>query len=143
MKRRGFTLIEILIVITLIGAMLAIALPRLGDVVSAQRVRSAADAVMVMHAKARALSAQHGVLIVMEFSAPSTVRLWSWEQDFTQTQYGSEDLQARYGTSFRESFAAWFQPGGMAGGGGIVTLTNGVDTRRVEIGQFGRVRRLP
>ena len=54
MDRRGFSLIELVIAIVLIGLMAAFMMPRIGDVIQKQKVRSARNAITTMHARARA-----------------------------------------------------------------------------------------
>ena len=143
MKQRGFTLIEILFVITLIGVMLAVALPRLGEAVSRQRVRSARDAVVTMHAKARAVAVQDGSYSLMEFLSPGKVRLRVFRPNTGWQMRDSTDLQARYGTTFTSSTSSLlFDPRGLGwSSAGTVTLTNGTNTEQVTFGAFGRVIR--
>lgn len=140
MKQRGFTLIEILFVITLIGVMLAVALPRLGDAVSKQRVRSARDALVTLHAKARALAVQEGTFVEMQLVSPK-VRLCAGRP--TCQPRDSTDLQARYGTTFTATNTnVSFDPRGIGrSAAAVVTITNGTDTATVEFGAFGRVLR--
>ncbi len=56
--RRGFTLVEIVIVIVLIALMAAFAIPRIGDALVKQNIRSARVAITTLHAKARAYAIQ-------------------------------------------------------------------------------------
>ena len=60
MNRRGFTLIEILIVVVLLGVIVALAGPRLRTALLRQNVRSARDALVTMHATARSSAIQRG-----------------------------------------------------------------------------------
>ncbi|MDP2478875.1 MAG: prepilin-type N-terminal cleavage/methylation domain-containing protein, partial [Candidatus Palauibacterales bacterium] len=56
--RRGFTLVEIVIVIVLIALMSAFAIPRISTALVKQNVRSARVAITTLHAKARAYAIQ-------------------------------------------------------------------------------------
>ena len=60
MNERGFTMIEIVVVFVLIGAMVAFAIPRISDRLTKVNVRSARDAVATLHAKSRAAAIQRG-----------------------------------------------------------------------------------
>ena len=58
MNRRGFSLIELLIVIVLIGAISSFAIPMIRRGMEARRVSGARIAITTMNAKARALAVQ-------------------------------------------------------------------------------------
>ena len=58
--RRGFTLIEMLLVVTLIGILTTVALPRFRDASGKGSVRSAMDAFASMHAVAKNTAVQRG-----------------------------------------------------------------------------------
>ena len=58
MTRRGFTLIEMLMVIVIIGAVGVIMFPRLSGELNRQNVRSARQAITALHARARASAIQ-------------------------------------------------------------------------------------
>lgn len=60
MTRRGFTLIEILMVIAIIGAVAALTYPRIAEGLNRENVRSARQAITTMHARARATAIQRG-----------------------------------------------------------------------------------
>lgn len=143
MRQRGFTLIEVLFVVTLIGVMLAVALPRLGEAVSKQRARSARDAVVTWHARARAIAVERGSYAMLEFVAPNKLRLRSYRPNTGWQMVDSTDLQARYGTTFTSSTSSLlFDPRGLGwSSAGTVTLTNGPNTEQVGFGAFGRVIR--
>jgi prepilin-type N-terminal cleavage/methylation domain-containing protein len=143
MRQRGFTLIEILFVITLIGVILAVALPRLGEAVSKQRLRSSRDAVVTWHARARAVAIEQGGYSMLEFVAPNKLRLRSFQQGTGWTMVDSTNLQDRYGTTFTTtSTTLLFDPRGLGwSSAATVTLTNGTNSDQVGFGAFGRVIR--
>ena len=60
MNRQGFTLMELMVVIVLIGAMAALAFPRIGDAVTQQSVRSARAGIVTLVAKARGTAISRG-----------------------------------------------------------------------------------
>jgi prepilin-type N-terminal cleavage/methylation domain-containing protein len=60
MSRRGFSLVEMVIVILLVGVMAAMFVPRIGGEIDRRNVRSARAAVTTLHAKARATAIYRG-----------------------------------------------------------------------------------
>ena len=56
--RRGFTLIEMLIVITVVGVLLAVLVPRYGTIAAAMNVHSAKQEISSMLSQARATAVQ-------------------------------------------------------------------------------------
>jgi prepilin-type N-terminal cleavage/methylation domain-containing protein len=60
MNQRGFSLIEILTVMIMVGIMVSIAIPRFGFTLSRQDVRGARNLFTTTHAKARASAVSRG-----------------------------------------------------------------------------------
>jgi Tfp pilus assembly protein FimT len=73
MNERGFTMIELFVVFVLVGAMVAIAAPRISDRLTKISVRSARDAVATLHAKARAAAIQRGRSTTLKVSGTSVL----------------------------------------------------------------------
>ena len=74
MRRSGFTFVEILIVMIIMGLMAALGIPRIRDAVLKQNVRSARAAVATMVAKARAAAVERGCRATLQLRA--TGRAW-------------------------------------------------------------------
>jgi prepilin-type N-terminal cleavage/methylation domain-containing protein len=58
--RRGFSFMELMVVVTMIGIMLAVALPYLRSSTSKASARGAADAVTALHSRARMAAISRG-----------------------------------------------------------------------------------
>jgi prepilin-type N-terminal cleavage/methylation domain-containing protein len=76
MNRHGFSLIELLIVIVIIGAVASIAFPQIRKGMEARRVGGARIAITTMNAKARAIAVQRSRVVRVVFDA-NTVYLVS------------------------------------------------------------------
>jgi len=74
--RNGFTLIEMLIVVVVMGMVAVMGFPRVRDAIRKQNVRSARLAVGTLAAKARALAVHRGCRAVLHFTAGSSGRIW-------------------------------------------------------------------
>src|SRR5260370_4094115 len=51
---RGFTLLEIMVVVVMVGILVAIGLPKIGNQLDLQNLRAARQLITTMHAQARA-----------------------------------------------------------------------------------------
>ena len=60
MNRAGFTLVEVVIVIVLIGILTAFAAPRIGSAIDRRSINGARVAITTLNAKARAVAVQRG-----------------------------------------------------------------------------------
>lgn len=107
MTRRGFTLIEMLIVIVLIGLVGAIAVPRLRDAFESTSVRGARVAAGTLAAKARAAAVARGCRSAIHFSGTDgTVWVTVCKVDTAagiDTLGGVEHLASRFNVSLAPS----------------------------------------
>src|SRR3989442_16025053 len=69
MRTRGFTFIEVLIVMVLIGIIAALGIPRIRDAIQKNNVRSARAAIGTLVAKARGAAVQRGCKSAIHFTA--------------------------------------------------------------------------
>ena len=101
-SRRGFTLIEIMIVIVVSGLLFLIGLPRLRDAVVRNNVYQARVALSALYARARAASIEQGRLGYLAVNGNRVtvlVRLTPTGAAWADTVGVVEDLNARYGVT--------------------------------------------
>lgn len=100
----GFTILELMIVITLIALVMAVSFPKMGDTLRRQGVRSAHDAIVAMHATARAAAVQRGRETELHF-ANNRVFILSRNpvSNVLDTVGTVQDLMAAYRTSIEAS----------------------------------------
>ena len=100
---RGFTLIEILMVLVVVGIMMRIGLPFLRTGTNKSSVRGAMDAVASMHARAKAIAIQRGRIagIVMN---PSAGTMFIAARNTGGTAWDTvgrvENMRNRFGVTF-------------------------------------------
>jgi prepilin-type N-terminal cleavage/methylation domain-containing protein len=76
MNRRGFTAIEMMIVVVLIGILTMIGFPKIRSALDKTNVRSARVSVTTFVALARAVATARGCHSVIHFAAGATSRAW-------------------------------------------------------------------
>ena len=100
MNKRGVTIIELLIVMTLIGVIAGFAFPRIGDAITKQNVRSARTLFIGTHAKARATAIQRGSSTRLILAGGRLVIQAANPVTNVVQQVGNvEDLGSRYGVT--------------------------------------------
>ena len=143
MRERGFTLLEVLVVMALIGAMAAFAYPRLGDAITKQNVRSARVAVVGQFAKARATAIQRGARTSLILKNDTLYVQSVHPVTGAIQRVGSfEDLRKRYGVDIQpERDTCTYDPRGIAMEAGdlTVTVTKGAYSATIVVNAVGRV----
>jgi prepilin-type N-terminal cleavage/methylation domain-containing protein len=147
-SRAGFTAIEILIVMIIIGAVAAVAIPRLRGSQEKMGVRSSRAAVTTLVAKARGIAVQRGCPATLHLR--STGRVWVTvcrlrAAGGTLDTVGTiEDLGARYAITMTPSVdSVRFNPRGMNAMMVPVTVrfTAGTESDSVRVNVVGKVVR--
>lgn len=148
MGKRGFTLVEALIVIVVIGIIAGFGVPRLRGALLKSNVRSARSAMVTLVAKARAAAVARGCRSTMSFtSGPSgTVAISVCTVSGTGTEIlgGVDSLAARYKVAMTASTGSLqFDPRGLTPGssGMSVLFTTGKMADTVFINPLGKVVR--
>jgi len=144
MKKDGFTLIEMAIVVVIVGFVSALAYPRLSAAVTRERVRSAAVAVVTIHAKARAVAIQRGRPAVLDLTAGRLIIRSPDPVTGAPDTVDVEDVAARYGVEIRATHdSVLFDPRGLGADMSPTTVyvALGTDADTVRISRLGRVLR--
>ena len=149
MRRSGFTTIEMVIVVVLIGLIAMIGFPKISKMLDKTNVRSARDAVGTLAATARAAAIQRGCRSALHFTAsPSTVWVTTACPAKLDTVSGVQNLTTRFKVTLAASRdSVQFDPRGLSMDGfnsnTVVRLTGSVATNRdsVMINPIGKVVR--
>ena len=116
-RSRGFTLIEILMVVVVVGIMLRVALPFFKTATNKSSVRSAMDAVQAMHARAKAVAIQRSRIAGLVLQ-PSSSTMYIVARNTGGTAWDTvgrvENLNSRFGVTFTSTQnAIAFSPRGI------------------------------
>ena len=103
MKRSGFTTIEMVIVVVLIGIIAAIGFPKIRQSLDKANVRSARAAVGTLAATARAAAVQRGCPAVIHFVATNAT---VWVTTNCQTKVDTVSGVQQLGTRFKVTMVA-------------------------------------
>ena len=149
MRTRGFTFIEVLIVMVLIGIIAALGIPRIRDAIQKNNVRSARAAIGTLVAKARAGAVQRGCKSAIHFTSGSGGTVWITackvsNSALTDTLGGIEQLAARYSVTLTAGAdSVTFMPNGVSPDNVLTLLkvtASGISDS-VMINQVGKVVR--
>lgn len=147
LRRNGFTFIEILIVMIIIGVVAAFGVPRLRNSLQKQNVRSARAATSTLVSKARAAAVQRGCRTTLQVRTDG--RVWVTACRTTgagglDTLGGIEPLGGRYSVTVTPSRdSVQFDPRGLLVGGLTLTVrfTSSGATDSIFVNQVGKVVR--
>jgi len=146
LTRRGFTLIEMLIVVTLIGLLLAIGLPFFRKTTENASVRGAMDAMSGMHAVAKAVAISRGRSAALVMNS-STSQVWVVARKATSLALDTvgkvEDFNSRFGVTFTTTQGALiFTPRGIGSSltGTIIVISKGGFSDTLTVTAAGRLK---
>lgn len=130
MRRSGFTLLEILVVVTIMAIIAALALPKLSTAVQKSNVRSARVELGTWFAKARAVAVQRGCVDTLRIHPYyGNVLLWACKVTGTgRDTIGKPDqIESRLSVDITtDTYYYVFDPRGIliGGSGGTITITS-------------------
>ncbi|MEP7065331.1 MAG: prepilin-type N-terminal cleavage/methylation domain-containing protein [Gemmatimonadota bacterium] len=142
-KRRGFTLIEVLMVITIVGVLLGVVVPRYGAISGAMQVHSAKQEIGALLAQGRATAIQtdQTVLVVRSANVISLIALTGT----TSSIISQQDLGSQFGVSVSASRdTVTYDSRGMVTGNSATLkfgVTNGSTSDSVCLMALGKVTR--
>jgi len=141
---RGFTLIEILMVVVVVGIMLTVGIPYFRNATSKGAVRSAMSAIASMHARAKAVAIQRGrsARMVLDASAGTIVITSTTPAGVTDTVGRVENLVNRFGVSFTTTQTPiTFSPRGIGtnASGTTIIITKSGFSDTVTVSAAGRL----
>ena len=147
MTRRGFTVIEMVIVVAIIGIITLIGFPKIRRTLDKTNLRSARDAVGTLAGTARAAAIQRGCRGVLHFTS-NTVWVTTACPAKVDTVSGVQDLYARFKVTMSTSRdSVQYDPRGLSMDGfnsnTVARLTGSVTTNKdsVMINPIGKVVR--
>jgi len=142
---RGFTVIELVIAITMVGIISMVAIPRVKEGMVRESVRNARRAVTMQLARARAVATSRGCRAALHIATGAQDRVWVTSCPIagtgTDTVGSVEDLTHRFGVDVAASGdSITFSPNGIAMGTAWTVLkfarSSYLDT--LEISPIGR-----
>jgi prepilin-type N-terminal cleavage/methylation domain-containing protein len=139
--RRGFTLFELLLVVSIVALLLASALPRAGHLLDSITVEQAAQRLAAAHARARILAVVQSRVALL-LIRPDSVTLRLIQGRDTTTVWTAAGPSAAGVTLTGPARTIVFSPIGMTTGVSNATyvLVRGPARRQLIISRLGRVR---
>ena len=147
-NRRGFTLIETLIVIVVAGLMMAAGFPRLRQAMISTNLRSARNELAALHTQARAVAVERGRSSAIWITGNSAVvvvtpRAVALAGSTHDTIGGVHNFMTEFGATLAVTGdPIGFDPRGVGTNTGTasLTLTKGSHTKTLTISAFGRLQ---
>jgi len=132
LERSGFTVIEVLAVIAVIGILIAAAVPKLPTVLPSLRLNDAARQIAsdLQVARMKAIAQNSSNTVTFNTSTTYSFSIGSDSRDFGQLYPG---------ITFTNTANPVFTPRGTASTTATITLSNGSATKQVQVNAVGRV----
>jgi len=126
-RQRGYTIFELLLVVTIIGALVALAIPKMKEPMVREQVRSARRTMVTHLAMARGAAGSRGCRSVVHVVSGANARAWVTTCRVAgagvDTVGAVDQLSDRYHVSVQSSVdSVQFSPNGIAIGAGWSTL---------------------
>lgn len=143
MGKRGFSLIEVMIVVSIIGLIVAVGTPRLRRALEKQNVRSAKALIATMAATARGAAVQRGCLATLNIAADSVwVTACGVNPPAALVQVGTAKQAGAYNVTLSStSPTIAYDPRGISAAfqRTTVRITSAIYTDSVVINELGKV----
>ena len=146
MKRKGFTLIELIVVVGLIGFLSVLLFPTLAGTLQKQDVRAARDAVASLHGKARANAVRKGLNTTLHLTS-GVIYITSAHPVtgvLDTLSGGVQNLATRWGVGWvtsRDSLVFDSRGLGIESSATTIIVSKSGFADTVEVSRIGRVRR--
>ena len=142
-ERRGFTLIEVLLIVAIIGIVAAISLPRLSSASRRTGVRNARAAAVNMYATARNAATEANRVTRLRMTGDSMVVLRNSASGVgLDTIVPSVDFAKRYGVTLsRTTDSLVIDPRGFSTAGTIRVIKDSATTDSLTVNAYGRLSR--
>ena len=140
--RRGFTAIEMIIVVVIIGLMAAAVMPRISRIVAEQRIRSVQSAVAGDLELAFAMAMREHKPVTVTYNSTTKVLAIADRASSTvlKSRYLGQNQSASVtGVTLNPAAGITIFPPGIASGSLTVTVTNGAYTRTIAVTRAGMV----
>jgi prepilin-type N-terminal cleavage/methylation domain-containing protein len=139
MRRNGFTLVELIIVIVIMGIMFMIAMPKMHDWSISADARGARTSAVAILARARAAAVQRNVVVNAQFDGTNGAVVVAGTTD----TINRVALGAEYGVTMSpSSWSVGYDPRGLGMNGSTtttVTFTRAGKTATLTVQPYGRV----
>jgi len=147
MNRRGFTLLEIVVVLAIIGVASVMVYPKVGTVLTRQDVRGARSLVSTMHAKARASAVSRGRRTALAIVSGKLVIVSNHPVSGARDTVGTVvNVASRYGVAFtvspaRDSLIFDSRGLGTETSATTIYVSKGGYTDSIAVSSLGRIQR--